>query len=114
MHASGRVSSGSTRRSKIVLDAIGTDALVFNDTAEQNTATGAFALFSHVSGNGNTANGWHALFSDTAGQVNTAVGASALANNISLSTMLSALLRSLTTPSAATTQPSAKDRCRTT
>jgi hypothetical protein len=56
--------------------------LSFNDAAEQNTATGAFALFSHVSGNGNTAVGANALFSDTTGQLNTAMGAGALFSNV--------------------------------
>lgn len=61
--------------------AIGTAALVFNDTAEQNTVAGAFALHNHVSGNGNTAYGAHALVSDTTGQLNTAVRVVALAND---------------------------------
>jgi hypothetical protein len=50
-------------------------------TAENNTATGAGALFSHGTGNDNTANGAFALFSNTSGQGNTAIGASALFSN---------------------------------
>jgi len=58
--------------------AVGTAALVHNDTSQQNTATGAFALSNHVSGNANTAIGANALFNDATGQINTAVGAGAL------------------------------------
>src|SRR5207253_10480125 len=46
----------------------------------QNTATGAGALLSNITGTDNTADGAFALFSNTAAG-NTAVGASALQNN---------------------------------
>jgi hypothetical protein len=61
---------------------VGAGTLLVN-TANNNTATGAGALFSHTTGNGNTANGTFALFNDTSGEVNTATGASALFGNIS-------------------------------
>ena len=51
---------------------------LFANTAAENTATGAGALFSHTDGAGNTANGAFALFSDTSGIDNTVVGSRAL------------------------------------
>jgi hypothetical protein len=59
---------------------VGAGTLLVN-TANNNTATGAGALFSHTTGNGNTANGTFALFNDTSGEANTATGASALFGN---------------------------------
>jgi trimeric autotransporter adhesin len=49
-----------------------------SNTADENTATGAGALFSHTDGVGNTANGGFALFLDTSGVQNMAVGDRAL------------------------------------
>jgi len=58
--------------------AVGTDALVYNDTGSANTATGPFALFSNTIGNYNTAVGTSALASHTMGDRNTAIGTYAL------------------------------------
>jgi hypothetical protein len=60
--------------------------LFLNSTANENTATGAGALFSNAApflsgGNGNTANGAFALFKNSTGSVNTAIGDRALFNN---------------------------------
>jgi hypothetical protein len=54
---------------------------LFANTAAENTATGAGALFSNTTGADNTANGTFALFSNTDGSNNTAVGVSALLLN---------------------------------
>jgi Chaperone of endosialidase len=51
---------------------------LFANTAAENTATGAGALFSHTDGGGNTAIGAFALFSHTSGIDNTVVGDRAL------------------------------------
>ncbi len=59
---------------------IGAGTLLAN-TADQNTATGAGALFSNTTGEENTANGTFALFSNTEGNQNTAVGDNALFSN---------------------------------
>ena len=59
---------------------VGAEAL-FADTGQENTATGAGALFSNASGNFNTANGAFALFSNTMGHENTAAGDSTLFQN---------------------------------
>jgi Chaperone of endosialidase len=54
-----------------------------NTTGYNNTADGAFALFSNTEGRLNTANGFEALFSNSTGQLNTAIGAKALYYNTS-------------------------------
>ena len=56
-------------------------ALLHNTIAEENTATGAFALNSNTEGDFNTANGAFALASNTFGGNNTAVGDNALQLN---------------------------------
>ena len=56
---------------------IGAGTLLSN-TADENTATGAGALFNHTDGGGNTANGAFALFSHISGIDNTVVGDRAL------------------------------------
>jgi trimeric autotransporter adhesin len=74
--------------------ATGAGALFSNTMGNGNTANGAFALFSNtgspsnsdtpigdVFGSFNTANGDRALFSNITGNSNTALGASALSNN---------------------------------
>jgi hypothetical protein len=53
--------------------AVGTEALVYNNTGSSNTATGFQALFSNTMGQGNTAVGDSALFYNT-GDFNTAIG----------------------------------------
>jgi hypothetical protein len=53
-----------------------------NTTGENNTATGAQALYSNTTGFGNTADGNGALFSNTTGYSNTAIGTSSLESNI--------------------------------
>jgi len=55
--------------------AVGTDALVFNDSGSFNTAVGTFALFNSTASR-NTAIGRKALFNNTTGDENTAVGTS--------------------------------------
>ena len=62
---------------------MGTAALEFNGTGEENTATGAFALFNNTTGAINTATGFQALFSNTEGDHNTATGVQALFSNTS-------------------------------
>jgi hypothetical protein len=57
--------------------AIGAFAL-FSNTTVDNTAIGAFALFSNTTGNNETATGFLALFSNTIGLYNTAYGSGAL------------------------------------
>gem|GEM_PF-1635199 len=61
--------------------ALGTDALVFNDSGSSNTATGYFALMNNATGGSNTAIGDQALSANTGGNNNTAVGSLALQNN---------------------------------
>jgi trimeric autotransporter adhesin len=61
--------------------ATGAAALFSNTTAGFNTADGAFALFSNTTGASNNAMGDHALFQNTGGSLNVAVGSSALINN---------------------------------
>ena len=60
--------------------AVGSNPLVFN-SADYNTATGAFALSSNHAGANNTATGAGALESNTGGMDNTADGLNALSNN---------------------------------
>ena len=60
--------------------AIGAGTLIGN-TANQNTATGAGALFNTFIGGNNTANGAFALFNNLQGGDNTAIGIGALSNN---------------------------------
>src|SRR5947208_14219541 len=60
--------------------AIGAGTLIGN-TADQNTATGAGALFNTFIGGNNTANGAFALFNNLQGGDNTAIGIGALSNN---------------------------------
>ena len=60
--------------------AIGAGTLIGN-TADQNTATGAGALFNTSTGANNTANGVFALFYNLDGGDNTAIGIAALVNN---------------------------------
>jgi hypothetical protein len=59
---------------------MGNPALLNNTTGNDNTAIGAFALFSN-NGSGNTAIGVQALSSNTTGIVNTATGNRALESN---------------------------------
>ena len=61
--------------------ATGAGALLNNTTGDSNTATGAFALFSNTTGNANTVTGDSALSSNTTGFRNTATGAAALFSN---------------------------------
>jgi hypothetical protein len=61
--------------------AVGTDALVYNDSGIFNTGSGAFALFSNTGGESNSAFGWSALESNTTGDHNTATGVAALFSN---------------------------------
>ena len=60
--------------------AVGTSALVNNNTGDSNTAHGSFALSNNVQGNRNTAIGFRALETNT-GSSNIAVGADALRSN---------------------------------
>ena len=60
--------------------AIGAGTLIGN-TANQNTATGAGALFNNGTGGNNTANGVYALFYNLEGGDNTAIGIAALLSN---------------------------------
>ena len=60
---------------------VGAGVLLVN-TANENTAIGAAALFSNTIGDQNTANGAFALFTNTEGIRNTAIGDRALFNNI--------------------------------
>ena len=60
--------------------AIGAGTLIGN-TADQNTATGAGALFNTSTGGNNTANGTFALFHNLEGGDNTAIGIAALSSN---------------------------------
>ena len=59
---------------------VGQDAGMAN-TGQNNTATGANALYSNTSGTSNTASGYHALRANTSGLANTADGADALKSN---------------------------------
>ncbi len=61
--------------------ATGAAALFLNTTGDGNTANGVAALLSNSTGAANTANGVQALFSNTTGFDNTAVGWQALLNN---------------------------------
>jgi hypothetical protein len=66
--------------------AMGTNALLSAQTsgsltAFDNTASGAYALYSNTTGNQNTATGDAALRSNTTGNTNTATGAGALISN---------------------------------
>src|SRR5262249_39710785 len=58
----------------------GVNALFFNATGNQNTATGGGALLSNTHANNNTADGFQALNNNTGGS-NTAVGSKALLRN---------------------------------
>ena len=60
--------------------AIGAGTLIGN-TADQNTATGAGALFNTSTGGNNTANGAFALFYNLEGGDNTVIGIAALSSN---------------------------------
>src|SRR5262249_12678707 len=61
--------------------AVGTDALVFNDSGDSNAATGYFALMNNTTGGSNTAIGSEALTANTSGNNNTAIGNQALMSN---------------------------------
>jgi hypothetical protein len=63
--------------------AVGTDALVNNDSGANNNAIGAFALFSHQTGSFNNAVGNSVLHDDQSGALNNAFGDAALSSNIS-------------------------------
>ncbi|MDB5969516.1 MAG: hypothetical protein JWQ90_1966 [Hydrocarboniphaga sp.] len=52
-----------------------------SNTGDNNTATGADALYSNTSGMDNTASGAHALYSNTTGSYNMASGTAALYRN---------------------------------
>ena len=60
--------------------ATGTGALYFNES-DQNTAHGAFALYSNTTGFANTALGENALYTNTIANNNTAAGHDALTSN---------------------------------
>src|SRR5436853_416503 len=60
--------------------ATGAYALFSNTSGSHNTATGASALFYNAADN-NTANGYHALYNNTTGNSNLADGNLALSNN---------------------------------
>src|SRR5256714_8706747 len=70
------------RRTGKKTPAVGTDALVFNDSGDSNTATGYFALTNNTTGGSNTATGWEALTANTTGDNNTAIGNQALQSSI--------------------------------
>ena len=53
--------------------------------SDNNTATGAFALYVNETGTENTASGVSALYSNTTGNSNTAIGVEALSSNITAS-----------------------------
>jgi hypothetical protein len=61
--------------------AVGAAALFSNTTGGTNTSVGAFALFSNVTGAGNTATGHQALLNNIDGFSNTAIGRVALTNH---------------------------------
>jgi hypothetical protein len=61
--------------------ATGAGALFSNGIGGANTATGAFALFSNTEGSTNTAIGDFVLFNNTVGNFNTAIGGNALGSN---------------------------------
>jgi len=63
--------------------ASGAGALFSNTVGDSNTAHGAFTLFSNTTGTVNTAIGDRALFSNVDGHFNTAIGQQALFANIS-------------------------------
>src|SRR5262245_7627654 len=60
------------------------DAALTTDAGSNNTAVGAFSMFTPTIANAtyNTAIGFEALFHETSGSSNTAMGAFALFNNI--------------------------------
>jgi hypothetical protein len=60
--------------------AVGTNALL-NNTVDNSTAVGAYALYSNTSGENNTAVAFQALYSNTTGMRNTGIGNQALASN---------------------------------
>jgi hypothetical protein len=66
--------------------ATGAGALFSNGIGGANTATGAFALFSNTEGSTNTAIGDFVLFNNTVGNFNTAIGGTALGTNTTGST----------------------------
>jgi hypothetical protein len=59
----------------------GAFALFSNTAGDDNTATGFQALFSNTTGDENTASGFFALVSNTTGGFNTAIGEDALVSN---------------------------------
>ena len=61
--------------------ALGTQALVSNETGLNNTACGYQALVSNQTGASNTACGRHALYTNSFGNYNTAIGVGALYTN---------------------------------
>jgi hypothetical protein len=61
--------------------AVGTGALVSNDSGDSNTATGYLALMDNTTGGFNTAIGGEALTANTTGSNNTAIGNLALTNS---------------------------------
>lgn len=101
--------------------ATGYNALFFNTTGNANTATGESALTSNTTGGSNTANGDSPLASNTEGQANAATGAAALQSNTNgysntadgefalpsnttgHDNTANGLVRSISTPPAATT-----------
>jgi hypothetical protein len=84
-------------------------SLFSNTSGVQNTANGFNALNQNTTGDSNTAMGYEALFSNTTGAANTAHGFFALLSNteggLEALTPPSVMLRSLTTPPAASTLP---------
>jgi hypothetical protein len=63
--------------------AVGSKALLSNNTGSNNTANGSGALYSNTTGSTNTATGSAALYLSTTGSWNTANGGSALSHNTS-------------------------------
>jgi trimeric autotransporter adhesin len=61
--------------------ASGAYALFSDTTGYNNTASGAYALYTNITGSDNTANGNDALYSNTAGNDNTASGDDSLLSN---------------------------------
>jgi hypothetical protein len=68
--------------------AIGYAAMLSSENkaySDNNTATGAFALYANETGTENTASGVSALYSNTTGNSNTAIGVEALSSNTTAS-----------------------------
>ena len=98
----------------LTIQAVGA-ATLSNNTASQNTATGAGALLSNTTGGSNTANGAFALLSNTIGGNNTATGVSALqANTTGSENTADGLTRLFSNTTGTSTRPPAIERSPTT